>query len=280
MIPAAFIAAWRREAPWPDDTQIEQDLILSRLMVEIAKHKVLGPELAFRGGTCLHKLHFPEPARYSEDLDYVRSTRSGIKPILAALKEVAEGMGLEEHSTERSGAMVHAKFDAEPTSGAGRIRVKIEINIAEIEPLRPRMAIPFGVDSPWWDDTAEINTFDLEELLGTKLRALYQRSKGRDLFDLWYALTLTDPDPEAIVAAFRHYIGEREFSFPELAANLEAKLAHRDFRDNLLQLLVSPPGDYEVDAAADLVMERIGGLLRNAPDGPAIAVGGWRRTPS
>lgn len=89
MIPEAHIIAWRQRAPWPDDTQIEQDLILSRLMVEIARHDLLGPELSLRGGTCLHKLHFPEAARYSEDLDYVRSTNSGIKPYLAALREVA-----------------------------------------------------------------------------------------------------------------------------------------------------------------------------------------------
>lgn len=44
--------------------------------------ELLGPELAFWGGTCLHKLHLPAPLRYSEDLDYVRSTYSGIKPYL------------------------------------------------------------------------------------------------------------------------------------------------------------------------------------------------------
>ena len=60
--------------------------MLSRLIVEIAQHELLGGELAFRGGTCLHKLHLPEPLRYSEDLDYVRRTHSGIKPYLTALR--------------------------------------------------------------------------------------------------------------------------------------------------------------------------------------------------
>lgn len=277
MIPAANITAWRRRAPWPDDTQIEQDLVLSRLMIEVANHEVLGPELAFRGGTCLHKLYFPEAARYSEDLDYVRSTKSGIKPILAALAEVANSIGLEERSTERSGAMVHAKFDAVPTLGAGRIRVKIEINIAETTPLRPRVEHPFEVDSPWWSGKAKIRTFDLEELLGTKLRALYQRSKGRDLFDLWHALTVAKPDEDAIVDAYRHYIGDREFSYPELASNLEAKLKDREFRDDLLQLVVTPPSGYDVEEAADVVMSRLGSRLRNAPERREIDGGDWRR---
>ena len=34
-----------------------------------------------------------------------------------------------------------------------------------------------------------MTTFKIDELMGTKLRALYQRTKGRDLFDLWLALT-------------------------------------------------------------------------------------------
>jgi predicted nucleotidyltransferase component of viral defense system len=277
LIPEAYITAWRQQAPWPDDTQIEQDLILSRLMVEIANHELLGPELALRGGTCLHKLHFPEAARYSEDLDYVRSTNSGIKPYLAALGEVATEVGLEEHSTERSGAMVHAKFDAEPTLGAGRIRVKIEINIAETEPLRERVGVPFAVASPWWSGEAKILTFDLEELLGTKLRALYQRSKGRDLFDLWYAVTLEDLDVAAVVAAYRHYIGGQEFSYPELAANLEAKIEDRDFRDDLLQLVVAPPSGYDVDDAADIVISSLGPQLKNAPDKQEVEQGKWRQ---
>ncbi len=81
MIPARHIRAWSRVAPWLTDEQIEQDLVLSRLIVEIANHPLLGDELVFRGGTCLHKVVLPEPLRYSEDLDYVRATHGPIGPI-------------------------------------------------------------------------------------------------------------------------------------------------------------------------------------------------------
>lgn len=89
MIPAGHITRWAKNAPWPTREQVEQDLVLSRLIVEIANHPLLGEELVFRGGTCLHKLHLPTPRRYSEDLDYVRVTSSGIGPVLDALREVA-----------------------------------------------------------------------------------------------------------------------------------------------------------------------------------------------
>jgi predicted nucleotidyltransferase component of viral defense system len=74
VIAQAYLNEWASRASWSEETQIEQDLLLSRLMVEIARDEVLGPELAMRGGTCLHKLHLDMPLRYSEDLDYVRST--------------------------------------------------------------------------------------------------------------------------------------------------------------------------------------------------------------
>ena len=67
MIPLAQITQWRQTAPWSDDLQVEQDLILSRIIIEIFADPFLYQELAFRGGTALHKLFFTPPARYSED---------------------------------------------------------------------------------------------------------------------------------------------------------------------------------------------------------------------
>ena len=81
MIPHAQIIEWSRTAPWPTEDQVEQDLILSRLIVEIANHHLLGEELVFRGGTCLHKLHIAAPLRYSEDLDYVHRSATPIGPV-------------------------------------------------------------------------------------------------------------------------------------------------------------------------------------------------------
>lgn len=91
------LGAWRTTHPWADDEQVEQDLIVTRVAVEIASHHELSDRLVWRGGTCLHKLFLPAPLRYSEDLDYVAyglsiedndMRRSG-------LREVAEVIGLE-----------------------------------------------------------------------------------------------------------------------------------------------------------------------------------------
>ena len=51
MIPRDYISEWRTEAPWVQDFQVEQDLVISRALVEIFSHRHLRDALAFRGGT-------------------------------------------------------------------------------------------------------------------------------------------------------------------------------------------------------------------------------------
>jgi predicted nucleotidyltransferase component of viral defense system len=244
-------------------------------MIEIANHELLGGELVLRGGTCLHKLHLPQPLRYSEDLDYVRRTHSGIKPYVEALRDIAAEVGLDVTSVNASGPMVHVYLDAEPTVPPGRIRVKVETNIAETEPFRETIALPLVVDSQWFKGSAEIPTYPLEELMGTKLRALYQREKGRDIFDLWLALR-DGADPGEIVGAFNHYMGDDAFTYPQLRQNLGAKVISGEFNSDLETLVTEIPTGYEVASAADMVMEHLGSRLHNAPELDEIAAGRWR----
>lgn len=276
MIPQAFITEWQARAPWPQPAQVEQDLIVSRLMIEIATCAPLADEFVMRGGTCLHKLHLPEPYRYSEDLDYVRRTRTGVGPYLDTLRELADDVGLEVQSVEQKRTFVHVILDAEPTTLPGRIRIKIETNIAETEFFQEPIAIEHAVDSRWWQGEARVPTFALPEMMATKLRALYQRSKGRDLFDLWLVLTTEHPDPGSIVAGLRHYMGDTVFAYRDLAVNLRDKLEDADFRSDLDPLVLAVPDGYTVDRAADLVMEQLGALLDNAPDQAEIVEGAWR----
>ncbi len=72
MIPKASITAWRKIAPWGEDWQVEQDLVLSRALVDMFSRPAIAEQAAFRGGTALHKLFFDPPGRYSEDIDLVQ----------------------------------------------------------------------------------------------------------------------------------------------------------------------------------------------------------------
>jgi predicted nucleotidyltransferase component of viral defense system len=76
MIPQMNIIAWGNVAPWAEQRQIAQDLIISRAIIELFSDHFLREQLRFRGGTALNKLHFPAPLRYSEDIDLVRTPSS------------------------------------------------------------------------------------------------------------------------------------------------------------------------------------------------------------
>jgi len=257
MLARDYITHWRAQAPWQTDRQIEQDLLLSRLIVEIARDELLGPELAFRGGTCIHKLHLPQPLRYSEDLDYVRTTRGGIKPIIDRLELVADRLGLRRVEYESSRAMVRL-FVATPATDNRPIRIKIEINIGETESCFARITRPYAVHSPWFAGEADVQTFALEEILATKLRALYQRRKGRDLFDLWCVLTQTPGlDDAAIVAAHRYYMGKQLVSGEVIHTNVQRKLGRRDYLSDLEALVNEVPQAFEMAAAVELVRLRL-----------------------
>ena len=86
MIPRDFITEWRSEAPWTPDEQVEQDLVISRAVVEIFKIEDLARSLAWRGGTALFKLHLRPAARYSEDIDLVQITSGPIGETFDALR--------------------------------------------------------------------------------------------------------------------------------------------------------------------------------------------------
>ena len=65
MIPQAYITEWSNTVPWQTNEQVEQDLVICRALIEIFKDDFLAKNLAFRGGTALHKLYMQPQPRYS-----------------------------------------------------------------------------------------------------------------------------------------------------------------------------------------------------------------------
>ena len=172
MIPETNITAWSQIAPWAEPRQVEQDLIISRALVEIFNHDLLGSALRFRGGTALNKIIFPKPLRYSEDIDLVRTEAGPIGPILDAMREVLEPwLGQGSFAASPVAPKLRFRVPAEDDPDA-QLRLKVEINIAEIEAFDQPAAIAYSVDNPWFSGAARIATFSAEELLATKLRAL------------------------------------------------------------------------------------------------------------
>jgi hypothetical protein len=135
------------------------------------------------------------------------------------------------------------------------LQIKVEINTYETSSARPHIRLPYRVDSPWWSGAADVLTFEPAELMATKLRALYQRRKGRDLFDLWLALTQMRLDPGDILACFGQYRPDG-YTPATAVANLQEHIADAGFRTDLLDLVGEDTG-FDVDEAAALVTEQL-----------------------
>ena len=242
MIPRPYIAKWQQHAPWKEFAQVEQDLIISRTLVEIFSDDFLRENLAFRGGTALHKLYLNPAPRYSEDIDLVQIRPGAIKPIMQRLGEVITFFD-EKRTTQVRGHGAKALYRFTSEYEEIRMRLKLEINCKEHFNILNWVDFPFSVESEWFSGETKIRTYNINELLGTKLRALYQRSKGRDLFDLYYSQLIKELDYDEILSCFKQYTtfatGKRFPTRKEFLLNIEVKENDANFTGDLEAILRS-----------------------------------------
>lgn len=239
MISSAFITEWSQQCPWSSPAQVEQDLVLSRALVEIYADPELRERLLFRGGTALHKVVLQPAARYSEDLDFVQIRKEPIGSTLDLLRaRLNPWLGAAKSEIGARGATLIYRFESEQPPVI-RLRLKIEINTREHLCLLPVERTQFAVDSRWFSGEAELPIYATTELLGTKLRALYQRRKGRDLFDLWHAHKAGVLDAPAMLSLFAHYMAAEDhwITAEDFLSNLEAKMKHPGFLTDTPPLL-------------------------------------------
>jgi predicted nucleotidyltransferase component of viral defense system len=260
----ADILEWRATHPWQTLSQVEQDLLLSRCMVALFSRDDLARQLAMRGGTILHKLHCAPARRYSEDLDLVQIQAGPIGPIFDAVKETLSPLlGKPRRDTGPGVATLTYSVPAE-SGPPPALRIKVEINTREHFAVDPNEHPEFAVNSRWFTGSCRITTFSLNELLGTKMRALFQRRKGRDLYDLWLGLQQKDATPRRIVTVFDAYMKATAtpVTRKEYLDNLSAKIAHPGFLTDLPPLLAEGAGAYDQQIAfrdiRDLLVNLIG----------------------
>ena len=266
MIPRANINAWRKVAPWPESAQVEQDLILSRALVEMFRSPEVAEQAVFRGGTALHKLFFSPPGRYSEDIDLAQREAGPIGGLINGIRDALDpwlGKPSWKQGTGRFTLYYRFETTFEPVV---RMRVKVEINTREHFSVHGLAHREFAVENGWFKGSARLSTFGLSELLGTKLRALYQRKKGRDLFDLWLGLAHPETQIEDLLASFESYMSfvGAPCTRAQFEANMDAKMRDKAFLGDLGPLLRLGL-DYDAREAWQTVHERIVSQLPGEP---------------
>lgn len=270
MIQHTHLTAWQAHAPWPKRSQIEQDLRLSRGVAAIFSDPILSDHLAMRGGTVLHKGHLAPAARYSEDLDLVlvkamapnvldRHLRRIITPFLGRPADslIADAWLAFRNAVQPS-RILRTAYRYVPVGLRREEVIKVEVNLNEGESFYPLVSV--GVD--FLDDGGEyartaVRSYDINEMLGTKTRALLQREQGRDLFDLVHAWRLSQagatPYPVGgakTMEAFAWYLRQEGtyIGAEEAGARLDARLRKASFRRDMDTLL--RPGLPRFDAFA------------------------------
>ncbi len=155
-------------------------------------------------------------------------------------------------------ATMKFKFDSEMPP-AVPLRLKIETNCREHFAHLGWQQMPFTVESSWYTGACQLTTYAIEELLGTKIRALYQRKKGRDLYDLYHALTRLGMDTDAVIACYKRYMEFSVGSAPtqkEFILNIKDKTQDAYFIGDIAGL-IRPTESYNQAEAFELIKRNL-----------------------
>ena len=226
MINRTAIQQWSEHAPWIDNAQIEQDLIICRALVAIFGDEFLASQLAFRGGTALHKLYLSPQPRYSEDIDLVQINPGPIKPIMYRLGEVLDWLPDRVTKQKRYNNTMLFRIESEipPTV---QIRLKVEINCFEHFNVLGLTKFPFRVEN------------------------------SRDLFDLHIALQRKEVDIDKVLLCYRKYmefvVGKAP-SYKQFVNNMQEKMEDPEFTDDM-QSLLRPGITFDASEAYPLIYE-------------------------
>jgi predicted nucleotidyltransferase component of viral defense system len=233
-------------------------------LVELFANPILAKALAFRGGTALYKLYIKPAARYSEDIDLVQMNAEPAGPVMEAIRSVLDPwLGTPRWKQTEGRVTFVYRFSSEDTPPIG-MRLKVETNTREHFAVHGFKTVPFSVSSRWFEGQCSISTYELDELLGTKMRALYQRKKSRDLFDLAAALDKTDVEPGRIVETFLAYMehGGHRVTRALYEQNIQNKLVDPLFTADISALLANGY-TWNITEAAQQVTEA---LIQRLPE--------------
>jgi predicted nucleotidyltransferase component of viral defense system len=241
---------WADEQELSDMLFAELDYRLVKILDAIYHDDFLAPRLYMKGGTAINKLYLKETSRLSVDLDF---NHVGAKEeVLKERQTVREHICkiLEKHDEE---CIIHSKHRYEQTTIKARYKtlvgptkiLKIEISHVERFPILP--PVKKQVMTP--EGNSEVATYTIEELTSTKLRALMERSKGRDVYDLFFIFKLM-PDKTLIRKMFLYYFyRSRKIYNPKIHYRNLIKRYDEAFVDDV-SVFVKPTVTFDLGKAA------------------------------
>jgi predicted nucleotidyltransferase component of viral defense system len=225
MIPRSEIFAVARTSGIRAEN-IERDYALGWLLKSIVETIGFTGRYAFKGGTALRKLYFPD-YRYSQDLDFTILSAMSERDLRQVLEEAVQSGKQNSGIIFRVADFVTAR--EVPSEEAYRVRIEYEGPLGRLGGTQPRITIDVTLyekvmlplaqrqlHHPYSDKEvcqATIAVYPLEEMLAEKMRALLRRRYARDVYDLWYL--------------FKHHSNEMDLRAARRA--LDEKCRHKGF---------------------------------------------------
>ncbi len=172
----------------------EKEIVLTYLLQLMAERGILG-KLAFKGGTCLRKMFLGSRGRFSTDLDFTRIEEHDHEDVILALMEAFEhpfhGIRFsipDDNFYETKDGLswgVNPRYIHDWNPG-GQSEIRLQVSQREVPTLRPlrnsQLMQSYFQHLPF--EPVEITCLALSEIIAEKIRACYQRSKARDIYDL------------------------------------------------------------------------------------------------
>ncbi|MCW4018968.1 MAG: nucleotidyl transferase AbiEii/AbiGii toxin family protein [Candidatus Bathyarchaeota archaeon] len=251
------LKVWADEQNLPDLLFAELDYRLVKTLETLYKDEFLSKRLCIKGGTAINKLYLVETSRLSVDLDF---NQIGPKEeVLRERPDVRERI-VELLTKQDSSYEIHSEHRYEQTRIKSRYKTvagppwsfKIEISHVErfpiVSPVKKQVKTPDGL--------ADVVTYTLEELTATKLRALLERFKGRDVYDLYFISQLK-PNPTVIRKMFMYYFyRSRKVYNPKVHyKNLMERYEIGNYKDDVTDF-VKPTVTFDLTRAAKNVISQ------------------------
>jgi len=203
------IRSWADEIGTANQLLAEQDFRLVHILAAIAESANLAQKLYLKGGTAINKLYLQNLSRLSVDLDFnhigskeqvLRERNEVINQLVETIKSHDDSYDLEVTKKRYEQTTIRATYAS--LAGIAPQHIKIEISHVERFPILPTSRRPLSLPR---DEMVWLNAYTLEELVATKIRAFYDRLKGRDAYDLWSANRAVSLDETAIRKLFLYY---------------------------------------------------------------------------
>lgn len=271
-----------------DPNVVEKDYVLGWLLAGIFNHAALNSTWVFKGGTCLKKCYF-ETYRFSEDLDFTITDAGHLQKefLVAVFGEIArwiydwtgievpaETVRVEIYENPRGRISVQGRigYRGPLQRGGDPARIKLDLTDDEVLVLEP---VTREVHHPYSDRPADgihALCYSYEEVFAEKLRALAERERPRDLYDVIHLYRHTDvrPDRSSLMQALQKKCEFKGIAVPTIAS-LESKPERVELEAewaNMLgrQLPELPPFEQFWRELPDVFA-----WLRGAPEQPALA---------